>query len=275
MTAHDSSPRRSDVSAREQEFHDEWARSIDPRQVLVHESFTVSTAPEARWILQQLGDLTGKSILDLGSGAGEAAVHFATAGANVVATDISGGMLQVARAVAGLHETRIRVVVCSAEELPFAADSFDIVYAANLLHHVTLDRCLDEVRRVLKLGGTAAFWDPSGVHNPVINVYRRMAKAVRTEDEHPISRKDMRRFSTRFGDVRTRHFWLLSLLVFAKYYFVDGVHPSADRYWKRILMHEDDIRWLYKPLTILDGVILRIAPCLRWLCWNVAIVARK
>jgi SAM-dependent methyltransferase len=259
----------------EREFHDAWAGTIDPAAVPVFETFSVSTSPEPQWLRSQMGDLRGKRVLDLGCGAGEAAVYFARAGADVVAADLSPGMLEVARRVAALHGVSIGTQACSAENLSAFADaSFDIVYAANLLHHVNIERCLDEVRRVLRTGGIGAFWDPLA-HNPAINVYRRMAQAVRTEDEHPLRRSEMRWFRERFAEVRLRFFWLSALLVFVKFYLVDGIHPSADRYWKRILTHERDLRWLYRPLAALDRMLLAVLPVLGWWCWNIGIVVRR
>lgn len=263
------------IESREREFHDDWASDIDPKSVPVIETFSATTSPEPQWLLHKMGDIRGKRILELGAGAGEAAVYFAKQGALATATDLSPRMLEVASRVAALHGVNIATRVCSAEDLSqFERDSFDIVYAANLLHHVNIERCLDEVKRVLRPGGLAAFWDPVA-HNPAINVYRRMAMAVRTEDEHPIRRSQLDWFHSRFPKVETRFFWLLTLVIFIKFYVVDRVHPSADRYWKRILTHEASLRWLYKPLALLDRVLLAVVPILGWWCWNIAIVARK
>ncbi|MBF0383802.1 MAG: class I SAM-dependent methyltransferase [Magnetococcales bacterium] len=259
----------------ERDFHDRWAEQIDPAQVPVLETFSLSTPPEPKWLAEKMGDLRGKKILELGSGGGEGAVYFALQGADVIATDLSPGMLEVVHKVAQHHGVEVATQVSSAEDLSqFAEEQFDVVYAANLLHHVDIERCLDEVRRVLKPNGVAAFWDPVA-HNPAINVYRRMAEAVRTEDEHPIRRSQMVWFRQRFSHVESRFFWLTTLIVFLKYYLVDRIHPSSDRYWKRILSHEEEIRWFYRPLAWLDRIILRLLPILGWWCWNIAIFCRK
>lgn len=264
-----------DSELREREFHDQWASTIDPREVPVIETFRASTSPEARWLLNAMGDLRNKSVLELGSGAGEGAVYFAMQGANVMATDLSPGMLELVGRVAAVHGVTVERQLCSAEDLSLLPDSsFDLVYAANTLHHVDIARCLDEVKRVLKDGGRAFFWDPVA-HNPAINVYRRMATEVRTEDEHPIRRRDMQLFRDRFRKVDKRFFWLSTLLLFAKFYLVDRVHPNEDRYWKRILTRERELRWLYLPLEKLDRVLLSLIPVLGWWCWNVAVVVQK
>ena len=74
--------------------------SINPDEVMVDEFFEACTSPENRIILGKVGNLTGKRVLDLGCGAGEAAVYFAKKGALVTATDISSAMLEVVKKVA-------------------------------------------------------------------------------------------------------------------------------------------------------------------------------
>ncbi|MBI4680579.1 MAG: SAM-dependent methyltransferase, partial [Nitrospirae bacterium] len=49
-------------------FHDNWAESINLDEIMVDECFEACTAPENRLILKELGDLSGKKLLDLGCG---------------------------------------------------------------------------------------------------------------------------------------------------------------------------------------------------------------
>lgn len=266
---------KEEIYQKERDFHDEWAASIKPEEVKVFESFTACTSPEPQWLRRQFGDMTGKSLLELGCGAGEGAVYFATEGADVTATDLSPGMLQVVEKVAALHNVSVKTQVCLADDLScFEENSFDYVYAANLLHHVNIEDCLDQVKRVLKPGGMGGFWDPLD-HNPAINVYRKMATDVRTEDEHPIRRSQLRWFKDRFSTINTGFFWLSSLLIFVKFYLIDRVHPNEDRYWKRILTEERKLRKWYLPLSLLDKILINIFPPLRWWCWNIAITVKK
>ena len=266
---------KEEIIKDEEAFHDEWAESIRPEEVLVGESFMGSTSPEGVWIIKTLGDLKGKRILELGSGAGEGAVFMAKQGAEVTATDLSAGMLEVVKKVAALHNVSVETRVTSAEDLSdFEDDSFDIVYAANLLHHVDIARCLDEVKRVLKPGGRGAFWDPVA-HNPVINIYRKMAEDVRTPDEHPIRRRDMKLFKDRFSETECNFFWFTSLIVFIKFWLIDRIHPSSDRYWKLIITKENDLRPIVSKLMAVDRLLVKAIPLLGWWCWNIAIVVRK
>jgi 2-polyprenyl-3-methyl-5-hydroxy-6-metoxy-1,4-benzoquinol methylase len=264
----------SDLQHREQTFHDQWAASTPPEDVMVRESFEACTAPENRFILEMLGDLKGKKVLDLGCGLGEAAVYFAMQGADVTASDLSPGMLQTAQKVAERYQVKITPHVSPAEKTGLPDSSFDVVYAANVLHHSEIPKVLDEVRRILKPGGTFVSWDPL-IHNPAINVYRRLAMGVRTVDEHPLHIGELRGFKDRFQSVNYRCFWLSALLIFVKFYFIDRINPSKERYWKKILSDSKKLEALYTPLEKLDKVLLKLFPWAGRYGWNIVIWCKR
>ncbi len=265
---------RQDILKRERVFHDHWAEDINLDEVMVEESFEACTAPENRFIINRLGDIRGKRLLDVGCGAGEAAVYFAKKGAEVTATDISERMLDVAQKLAKRHNVNINTKISSSDHINFPDETFDIVYAANLLHHVDIEPTLREVSRILKRGGIFASWDPIA-HNPIINVYRRMATEVRTRDEHPIRMEQLKIFHKYFSQIYTEHTWFFALLIFVKFYLWDRVHPNEERYWKKILKEHKKLERLYYSLEKIDKVILRSFPFLKRYCWNIVIVAEK
>jgi len=259
---------------REGAFHDDWAASVRPEDVMVRQSFEAVTAPEHRQILKVMGDLRGRRVLDLGCGLGEAAVYFATKGAIVTASDLSPGMLDVVSRVAAIHGVAVTCQCAPAERTALRDGEFDVVYAGNVLHHVDTAAVLDEALRVLKPGGLFVSWDPLA-HNPVINVYRRMAMAVRTEDEHPLRMSDVSLFQSRLKGVQFKTFWLTTLLVFLRFYLVERVHPSTSRYWKKILTDAERLAPFYARLERWDARILRVAPWLGRYCWNIVIWGTK
>ena len=155
------------------------------------------------------------------------------------------------------------------------AGSFDAVYGADLLHHVAdVDSHAGRSPSRAAPGGRCYFWDPLA-YNPAINLYRRMATAVRTARRAAARLRRPARLPRHFDGVRHREFWLTTLALFAKYYLVDRVHPNADRYWKRIL-DEDPRRigWWFSPLQRVDDVLLRL-PLVRRLAWNTVIWAER
>ena len=76
----------------------------------------------------------------------------------LTATDISAGMLKRLAATAAGLGLEVETVRTEAEELPFADESFDLVFGHAVLHHIPdLDRAFAEFRRVLRPGGAIAF----------------------------------------------------------------------------------------------------------------------
>jgi 2-polyprenyl-3-methyl-5-hydroxy-6-metoxy-1,4-benzoquinol methylase len=100
-------PDAESVFERERRFHDGWASRTSVPDVRVRAAFEAVTAPENRFVLERMGDLTGRRLLDLGSGLGEAAVYFALRGARVTATDISPEMCALALETGRRHGTEI------------------------------------------------------------------------------------------------------------------------------------------------------------------------
>lgn len=260
---------------REREFHNQWALSVDASTVDVYGAWTPLATPENHWIFSKLGELSGKKLLDLGCGLGEASVYFALNGAEVTASDISPEMCNTTQAVARLNGVKVKTVVASATDLSSISDgTYDFVYGANMLHHVDIGVCMSEVHRVLKNGGVAVFWDPVQ-YNPLINLYRRMASGVRTEDEHPLRMADIRKIKSMFGEIETRHFWLTATIIFIRFYLIDRIRPSEGRYWKLIIERREKHSRLLRITHKIDRFILNVFPPLKWWCWNIAIFARK
>jgi ubiquinone/menaquinone biosynthesis C-methylase UbiE len=259
---------------REAAFHDAWASSTPIDDVLMRECFEAPTALENRFILSRMGDLRGKRLLDIGAGLGESSVYFALQGAQVTMTDISPGMVQTGRELARRYGVEVEGIVSEVEDLGVASETFDFVYIANTIHHVRdRDVLFQKIHRALKPGGFFFSYDPLA-YNPAINVYRRIATEVRTEDESPLQLADLRLARKYFPNVQHREFWISTLLLFVKYYAVDRVHPNQDRYWKRILRETpESLRW-WTPLQAFDKALTRL-PLMRWLAWNMVLWGEK
>jgi SAM-dependent methyltransferase len=259
---------------KERQFHDIWASTIDVDGIKVRDYFEACTAPENRFILKQLGDITGKKLLDLGCGAGENSVYFAKKGAHCVATDYSPGMVEVALKLAETNGVKIEGYTANAMELDFPDQTFDIVYASNLLHHLPEPKtAIREMQRVLKPGGKACFWDPLK-HNPVINVYRRMATKVRTEDETPLDINIVKFINSIYSSVAYDSFWLATLWIFLRFYLIEKVHPNQERYWKKIIIEQARLEPEYRRLENFDTILKKI-PWMKRFAWNLAVVATK
>ena len=262
------------VLDKEKTFHDQWASTIDVEGIKVKDYFEACTAPENRFIIQQLGNIKGKRILDLGCGAGENSVYFAKRGAICVAADYSPGMVEVALQLAAANQVEIEGCTENAIALSFPDNSFDIVYASNLLHHLPDPQAaIREMYRVLKPGGKACFWDPLK-HNPVINVYRRIATSVRTEDEQPLDINIVNFVKSLFSTTTYDTFWIATLWIFLRFYLIDRVDPNQERYWKKIIIEQEKLQPTYQRLEKID-LVLKKLPLIKRFAWNIAVVATK
>jgi SAM-dependent methyltransferase len=197
-------------------FHDhqaaQRARALRPGDYLLdveaylhHESWI---APA----FDQLGDVRGKRLLDLGCGHGMASVVLARRGAIVTACDLSLGYVREARVRANGVATGL--VVCDGERLPFADGAFERIWGNAILHHLDLNRAARELQRVLAPAGIAVFCEPWG-ENRWLNLARQALPypgKQRTADERPLSRRDLQELRTVFPQLQVRGFQLLAMV---------------------------------------------------------------
>ncbi|MEW5982027.1 MAG: class I SAM-dependent methyltransferase [Acidobacteriota bacterium] len=101
---------------------------------------------------------SGRRVLDVGCGAGVDLVRFARGGAIVTGVDLAESAVSLARLHASHQSVPATFCVGDGERLPFAAGTFDFVYAHGVIQYTPGHQAIiDECRRVLKPGGTAFF----------------------------------------------------------------------------------------------------------------------
>jgi SAM-dependent methyltransferase/uncharacterized membrane protein YbhN (UPF0104 family) len=140
-------------------------------------------------------------VLDLGCGLGRQLHEMIRRGYRVTGIDISERLLRFAA------ESGVPVASGDAERLPFANETFDVVYTVGVLHHLhgpdaQLAACR-EVRRVLKRGGRFLVHE-SNPRNPLFRFYMGYVfPLLRSIDEgteywiHPRSWRDLGGFALR------------------------------------------------------------------------------
>ncbi len=200
----------------------------------------------------------GAKVLEFGCGDSSYAVKLSQWGGQVTAIDISDEAVEETRrrvAEAGyLNQTTL--LRMNAEELDFPDGSFDLVVGRAILHHLDLEKSYAAIARVLRPGGAAVFLEPLA-HNPLINLYRRLTPQLRTEDEHPLTMRDLAAARRHFGTVQIQYFTLLSM----------GALPAAraPKLFQRLL----------NGLDKADRALFRVAPAAgRW-AWTAAMVMEK
>jgi SAM-dependent methyltransferase len=99
----------------------------------------------------------GQAVLEIGVGLGADHEGFARAGAILHGIDLTERAVARTRQRLDWFGLRSALQVADAEQLPFPAESFDVVYSWGVLHHSpNTVKAISEVRRVLRPGGRAS-----------------------------------------------------------------------------------------------------------------------
>ncbi len=217
-------------------------------------------------------------ILEVGCGTGWDGIQLARRGMQVVETDISVGMLQVANMTAtreGFHE-RVCHIGATADTLPFADESFDAVFCAAALHHFDDPACyLREMHRIIKVGGLVVIGaEPSGWFGVLLRRYLGLKKVLSSaqhapgdESAHGFSPKKFRQLATSAG--------LDVVAIQADWYSIGFAHYAIGPISKLLrLKHRPPIPLgIERFLISFDKLIARIplAQHVPWLCSLIAV----
>jgi len=106
--------------------------------------------------------LKHKVYLDLGCGYGRTLIPCSQRGARIsIGIDISSIMLSKCREYCNKYKANCLLVNSDISEMPFQDNCVDVVYSAAVLLHLDKEmttRTVNEVRRILKVGGRAFFY---------------------------------------------------------------------------------------------------------------------
>lgn len=106
-----------------------------------------------------LGEVRDRDVLEVGSGAGQCSRWIRSRGGRAFGLDLSHRQLQHSRRIDEISGVVVPSVRGTATHLPFADDSFDIVFSSfGALQFVAdIERAVAETARVLRPGGRYAF----------------------------------------------------------------------------------------------------------------------
>ncbi|MFL5798239.1 MAG: class I SAM-dependent methyltransferase [Actinomycetota bacterium] len=138
------------------EYQDHHAAQITEQMRTGDLAWGVWGIPESQ--LQVLGEVAGKDVLELGCGGAQWSIALARLGARAVGLDLSDSQLRHARRLTAETGLDVRLVQASAEQVPFADGSFDVVFADHgAFSFADPYRTVPESARVLRAGGLLAF----------------------------------------------------------------------------------------------------------------------
>ena len=102
------------------------------------------------------GKFRGARLLEIGCGMGTDLLQFARGGARCTGVDLTPRSVEITRHRFRLYGMDGAFMIADGERLPFASESFDVVYSNGVLHQTpdTAD-AIREVHRVLRPGGVA------------------------------------------------------------------------------------------------------------------------
>jgi ubiquinone/menaquinone biosynthesis C-methylase UbiE/uncharacterized protein YbaR (Trm112 family) len=184
-------------------------------------------------------------ILELGCGTGMTVEWLCKSTSHrIYALDFSSTFLGLVGERTAAFSNRPSLMLANAIELPFADESFDVIYATRFVHqfpHCDKLQLASEIRRVLRPGGLALLEFYSRAFN-LLNYYVRLGDA----DVHPTLEEHLSHYPSA-GEVRE---------IVGGDFRIESLRFFADRYVNRILG--------YRVFSLLNGCMTLLPP-LRWL----------
>jgi ubiquinone/menaquinone biosynthesis C-methylase UbiE len=136
---------------------------------------------DLQWMVEAANLNGNERVLDAGCGAGHTAVTFAPHVREVVALDFTPAMLQQVEQLATERQLdNVSTRHGDVENLPIEAASFDLVVSRYSAHHWPHPlMALQEIARVLKLGGQFILGDVVASSEPLLDTFLQTIEFVR------------------------------------------------------------------------------------------------
>lgn len=157
----------------------------------------------------------GMRVLEIGCGTGELTKVLQNKNSSIVAIDVSPELLEIAKRK--VKSNRVTFLLQDASNLGFAKNLFDTIIGSSVLHHLEVDKALEEFYRVLKSGGTIILTEPN-MMNPQVAIQKNIPfiKKITREspDETAFLRWSLKKKMAKVGfrDIKLKNF--------------DFLHPS-------------------------------------------------
>ena len=138
-----------------------------------------------------LGDVRGKTVLDLGCGSGETLIPLVHRGATVIGIDISPDLVAIAKRRLQDANLVAEARACSAYETGLADRSVDVIFCMSLVHHLYIPMVRNELRRILRPNGYIVLKEPIRFSSGY-GILRSLLPAHEdiSEYEHPLTQEE-------------------------------------------------------------------------------------
>ena len=148
-------------------------------RVELHKMYSKNKLGFNNWIFSNYQNTDGVKILELGCGTGElwkSNLDSISKMKQLIITDFSNDMVETTKSVIG-NRDNVNYERMDIQNISFKNETFDIVIANMLLHHVNdIDKAISEVNRVLKKGGI--FYCATFGENGVVDYLASLFKDV-------------------------------------------------------------------------------------------------
>lgn len=226
----------TDRQKRERDYYNQYAQmgGKKPEEIDVSPVVKVLAGEESRpwnsyWAVYKFAIDQYKEdykLLDFGSGPGENAYRFSKIGYQIKGFDISEKNVELSNELFSSEDKIGQFEVSSAEALPYQDNEFDIIIGVDILHHVDIEKSIQECFRVLKPGCKAYFREPVDVgildrirETRLVRYFAPKKTSFElhiTEDERKLNANDERIIREVFPKMKKHYYFLFAR--FDKFY---------------------------------------------------------
>jgi len=229
---------RAEVERSAEEAKNLVAGPISPAQIERYLNPPADTAYHLEYAFHLLGDVRGKTVLDLGCGAGQNLLPLVKRGARAIGIDVSPDLIALARKRLAETSVEATLKVGSAYDTGLPDSSVDVIFCISLIHHLDIGQVCREMLRILSKGATVILQEPIRFSS----VYSRLRGLLPARDEisayeHPLTLEEVARLSEFFDLEGTRYFRLPLVPL------LGGSPPNRKWVWRID-------RWLLRHWTI-------------------------
>jgi SAM-dependent methyltransferase len=186
-----------------------------------------------------LGDVRGKTVLDLGCGTGENIVPLVKRGAHVIGIDISPDLIALAERRLKDADSPAVLKVGSAYETGLPSSSVDVIFCISLVHHLDIALVCEEMGRILTENGFVVLKEPIRFSKAYGRLRGLLPSHADVSDyEHPLTSEELAILTERFRATGTRYFRLPFVALASRVFpvplrgFVWKVSDRMLRHWK-------------------------------------------
>jgi ubiquinone/menaquinone biosynthesis C-methylase UbiE len=209
MDAHLSERDLAEVERSAEEARKIVLNPQDPAQIERYLDPPESSPFPLEYAFYLLGDVRGKTVLDLGCGSGDSVIPLLRRGANVIAMDISPELVDLARRRLDSTGLKATLQVGSAYETGLRDGSVDVIFCMSLIHHLDIPKVRNEMLRVLAPAGYIVLKEPIRFSKSYTAVRSLLPAHDDISDfEHPLTREELATMTEPFTVEGLRHFRL-------------------------------------------------------------------